>query len=125
MGRYAYRSCRSADVVLTIVGYQRRGKEVCRPRNISSLHLVVDLTTNTPTLAKHRREKQSLSRPWGSPLDALAGDLGLKQTLSNGWKLEQETLEKVYPVLGNFSLDGIRTSRNCWSWSHAEMVNQS
>lgn len=120
---------KASDVVFTIVGYPKDVEEVYVGENgifseATPAHILVDMTTSTPTLAK---KLYQIGKDKGiAVLDApvSGGDLGAKNgTLTVMVGGEQTTYEQVAPIIDVFS-GKMNLQGPAGSGQHTKMANQ-
>lgn len=120
---------KASDVVFTIVGYPKDVEEVYVGANgifseATSAHILVDMTTSTPTLAKklYQMGKDKGIAVLDAPVSG--GDLGAKNgTLTVMIGGNQESYDQVAPIIDVFS-GKMNLQGPAGSGQHTKMANQ-
>ncbi len=122
-------AAKGAQLVFTMVGYPQDVKEVYfEADGIFASHekgqIVIDLTTSTPTLAKEidKKAKELGMEALDAPVSGgdIGAQLGKLSIMCGG---EQETFEKVAPVLEHFG-ETILYQGLAGAGQHTKMCNQ-
>ena len=119
----------NAEVIFTIVGYPTDVEEVYYGENgifqtASKKHILIDMTTSTPTLANklYQTGKEKGSAVLDAPVSG--GDLGAKKgTLTVMVGGDQVVFDRVKPVFEEFS-SKINLQGPAGSGQHTKMANQ-